>query len=376
MIRSLTAAAFVLALGASGVSPVYAQASPECFGQKATIVGTSDSDELVGTNGDDVIVGLAGRDGIDALGGDDLICAGPGLDGYWKKVLGGAGNDRIAGGGGRDEIEGGPGDDRLYGGFEPDLLDGGEGRDFLSGGHDNDEMLGGPGDDVLNGGPDFEGDTASFQGSRGLRVDLGAGVATSSNGRDRLVEVESAHGSKWSDVLIGDDGPNSLSSPYTYDAEPSIRDVFRGLGGDDYISPAGNPRVLVVAGRGDDTISGEGGGRYFGGPGHDWIDVYYADNPVWADGGAGNDQVTGARVRLHLTGGPGNDQVWGDDKRDTLAGGPGKDVLGGGSGDDDVSGDGGNDELYGGDGADHLDGGEGDDACADAARYTSCEKQE
>ena len=376
---AVTVAAALAAGGlvASGVAPVSAQAAPECFGRHATIVGTGDHDELVGTNGDDVIVALAGRDAIDARGGDDLICAGAGLDGYWKLVRGGGGHDRISGGGGRDEILGGPGRDTLFGGFEPDKLSGGGGADRLFGGHDNDDLSGGPADDLLHGGPDFEGDIVRFPNAHELRVDLGAGLATGSTGRDRLVDVEHAEGSKWSDVMIGDDGPNYLSSVYDYDDETEVRDVFRGLGGDDFIRPDDvDATVLVLAGAGADYVSGEGGGRYFGGPGNDWIEVYYAQAPVTADGGRGNDRVSAYDVELRLTGGPGDDGVWGGDKDDKLFGGPGHDDVGGGGGDDTIGGGAGDDELYGNKGRDRLDGGDGNDACADAAKYVSCEKEE
>jgi Ca2+-binding RTX toxin-like protein len=103
--------------------------SRTCLGRKATIVGTSGSDNIYGTNGSDVIVGGKGNDQIHGLGGDDFLC----------------------GEGGRDILTGGSGDDELLGGGGPDALFGGSGDDFLNGGDRADELVGGSGDDDLQG---------------------------------------------------------------------------------------------------------------------------------------------------------------------------------------------------------------------------------
>ena len=57
------------------------QAAYTCFGQEATIVGTSGFDaELVGTDRPDVIVALSGYDEIDGNGGNNRICVNGGDD--------------------------------------------------------------------------------------------------------------------------------------------------------------------------------------------------------------------------------------------------------------------------------------------------------
>src|SRR5688500_11815825 len=66
---------------------------PECYGERATVVGTMAADTLMGTQRDDVIAGLAGGDTIQGGGGDDIVCAGDGDD----SVSGGAGDDSISG---------------------------------------------------------------------------------------------------------------------------------------------------------------------------------------------------------------------------------------------------------------------------------------
>ena len=68
-----------LAIDAFGAQPEEGrpeQAETTCFGEPATIVGTSGDDNLTGTANNDVIVGLAGDDFIDGLDGDDKLCGG------------------------------------------------------------------------------------------------------------------------------------------------------------------------------------------------------------------------------------------------------------------------------------------------------------
>ena len=67
-----------LALGAVPVAAPgpAAAATPHCFGERATIIGTSGDDVLRGTAGRDVFVGRGGLDVIDGRGGNDRICGG------------------------------------------------------------------------------------------------------------------------------------------------------------------------------------------------------------------------------------------------------------------------------------------------------------
>ncbi|MGH2723275.1 MAG: calcium-binding protein [Actinomycetota bacterium] len=125
---------------------------PNCFGQPATIVGTSVAETITGTAGPDVIVAKGGADTIKGLGGKDLICAGGGKD----DVNGGAGADRIKGQGGNDTIAGGGGKDVLLGNVGKDVLKGGGGDDTLRGQGGQDLLKGGAGDDLLNGGPGID----------------------------------------------------------------------------------------------------------------------------------------------------------------------------------------------------------------------------
>ncbi|WP_229067557.1 calcium-binding protein [Actinoplanes sp. DH11] len=110
------------------------------------------------------------------------------------------------------------------------------------------------------------------------------------------------------------------------------------------------------------------------------VDVYTADRAdsivnrsgvaLIADGGSGNDSITGGPRGDYLTGGSGNDKMQGAGGSDNLSGSSGNDRLYGGAGSDYLYGrtghdlvDGGNDRDYvgGGAGNDRLYGGAGDD---------------
>ena len=96
---------------------------------------------------------------------------------------------------------------------------------------------------------------------------------------------------------------------------------------------------------------GDGSDRYVGGAS--------AFNLVLA--GAGNDHLTGGRLRDSLQGGSGDDRITAGAGRDILLGNSGNDKLNGGADDDLLSGNAGNDVLIGGPGTDLLGGGAGMD---------------
>jgi Ca2+-binding RTX toxin-like protein len=174
----------ILALVATAFLPVHATAqtaTPTCFGEPATVVGTRGPDDLTG----DVVVGLAGSDDISGR----LVCGGKDADHYLDgfRVDAGPGDDReiyssgdlIIGGSGHDKFwdigyqvrqvwRGGPGndtfvstygDDVFYGGIGDDRVTDEEGRgrgaDRLYGGDGNDSLIGMDGRDEIPAVPDF-----------------------------------------------------------------------------------------------------------------------------------------------------------------------------------------------------------------------------
>ena len=124
----------------------------------ATIVGTSDSDELFGTPGNDNIYAYEGEDWIHADNwkgnGSDYINGGPGpdhIDSDYHQAARYPGNDTVIGHKGNDIIDGGPGKDNIYGSWNNDTIDGGPGEDKIYGGDGSgDRCYGGDGHDYLD----------------------------------------------------------------------------------------------------------------------------------------------------------------------------------------------------------------------------------
>jgi Ca2+-binding RTX toxin-like protein len=115
----------------------------------------------------------------------------------------------------------------------------------------------------------------------------------------------------------------------------------QGGSGDDSIT--GNEYANTLVGNvGDDTLRG--------GSGNDDI-----------DGGTGQDTLRGGKGNDELEGNLGEDVLTGNWGNDTLRGGAGNDRLAGNENTDELRGNGGNDTLDGGDGSDLLIGNHGDD---------------
>jgi len=113
----------------------------------------------------------------------------------------------------------------------------------------------------------------------------------------------------------------------------------------DVIAPTGG--VNAEGGDGDDNLTGSvGNDTLDGGAGDDVLGSGRGADTL--DGGAGDDVLRGGMGDDVLYGGEGNDVLSGDQQDDFLDGGAGDDVLQGGAG---------SDTLYGGEGDDVLDGG-------------------
>ncbi len=158
--------------------------------------------------------------------------------------------------------------------------------------------------------------------------------------------------------------------------DPTVPDVDS----DDLLQPDALGRVLVFAGRGNDTVVGTFGGpdTLVGGSGDDTIDGYDWNDLIYGDyANAPTYLGTGSNPPIALpTEDPkvsGNDTIEGGLGADTIYGGPGNDILRGGetneegmdvdepSGNDLLFGGSGDDFLNGRDGSDTLDGGSGND---------------
>ncbi|WP_433827698.1 calcium-binding protein [Actinoplanes sp. CA-015351] len=102
-----------------------------------------------------------------------------------------------------------------------------------------------------------------------------------------------------------------------------------------------------------------------------WLDIYTGTRNdsivnktgirMTADGGSGNDSITGGSAADYLSGGTGNDKIWGQGGNDYVTGNSGNDRLSGGNGNDTVFGNTGHDGVNGDNGRDLLGGGAGND---------------
>ena len=226
---------------------------------------------------------------INGLGGDDTITGAAGLAAVPVALTlnGGTGADTITGGDNADLITGGDGDDTLAGAAGDDRVVGDRGADSMSGGDGDDTTVwnNGDGSDTMNGDAGLD------------RVEVnGAGAG------DAFAVAPNAGRAKF-------DRTNLV--PFTLDVSAEALDL-RGLGGDDTFTAAAGTGALLA---------------------------------VTADGGSGNDTLTGA------------------DEADTFAGGSGNDSLTGGAGPDSLDGQDGDDALAARDGqGDLVRGGAGTDS--------------
>jgi hypothetical protein len=172
-----------------------------CFGQVATLVGSTDDDVLTGTEAGDVIIGFGGHDEVSGLGGNDIICSDSGYD----VVDGGSGNDVLLGGNDGDIIIGGNDDDYIDAGGGADYVSAGSGADYVQGDAGADLVFGGIGDDEIAGG--LDGDRLNGgAGADRLRGGRGNDTVVGGSGSDAI------NGGGQTDVCTGGTGINTLIS--------------------------------------------------------------------------------------------------------------------------------------------------------------------
>jgi Ca2+-binding RTX toxin-like protein len=381
LLALLVAAGFAVACQPG---PVY------CEGRVATVVGTTGDDDLTGTAGADVIAGLAGDDDIRALGGDDIVCgdaAAPGDD----EVDGGPGSDWVAfdqsGSGGTLDLAAGT--SRIQGVDELTAVEnavGGPATDQLRGNDVANHFYAGNGD-IVEGRGGADRLEASCTGCR---------VAVSYRSAPGPVTVDAAAGK-----ATGAAGTDTITFP--------VLDIEGGPFGDTITCDAAGPKCSVLAGAGNDTVTGTpqddsmegnlGSDRLFGGGGTDTTSFAIGYTPVTVNlttgiatgqgtdtlssfekavGSYGDDVMTAASVsgsvlsglngddRLVagaggsvLEGWSGDDTLIGSDQRDRMSpdgyGTPGSDTVDARGGDDHIEGDFGDDDVEGGPGVDTLD---------------------
>jgi Ca2+-binding RTX toxin-like protein len=256
-------------------------------------------------------------------------------------------------------------------------------------------------------------DTVDFSGSTaGTILDLRPGHFSSVNGHSNNVSIFAGHnadptdyfvengiGSRHDDILIGNDGANTLDGRAGDDRMAGNKgdDVYfvdsrgdivreRANGGNDTVVLLGDLKIKKIANvehivHADEaaTRSGGGGGEAPPRVGDNTLTsiIFGTRKGDVLDGGAGDDTIFGKKGADTLVGGRDSlasrdinntidiadleDQTESDDGNDTLHGGAGKDTLLGGQGNDLLDGGSGDDTLSGQDGVDVFRGGSGTD---------------
>lgn len=252
-------------------------------GNDTVDIGSGGSTFVRTREGDDeVTVGDEDVDTIITNGGDDSVNTGAGGAGFVRTD---AGNDTVETGDGYvDLIQTGDDDDRVV------MGEGGLG--FVRLGSGDDVIIVNEMDPsfgvVIQGGSGI--DEISFQPfSQGVIFDLnlagqyqnvaapGGDPTTPAKGYVSEVSIENVTGTKFADMLIGDQGAN----------------VLKGLAGKDQLSGQ----------KGSDVLKGSGGNDQL-------------------DGGNGQDTLIGGGGKDTLTGGRGNDELTGNGGKDVFVMGP------------------------------------------------------
>ena len=205
---------------------------------------------------------------LNANGGDDTMVSDPATP-TAMLLNGGTGIDTMTGGAAADFINGGDDNDVLDGGPSADRIVGDRGGDAMRGAAGDDTLVwnNGDGSDVMDGQDGLDKIEVNGAAAAGDAFEIAANGARAKFDRVNLV-------------------------PFTLDIGTSELLALNGLGGDDtFLAKSGTPLAVV------------------------------------ADGGAGNDSLTGAEEQDTFFGGPGNDALTGGGGNDLLDGQDGDDTL-------------------------------------------------
>ena len=337
------------------LTPPHADATvapPVVTGKTVTITADAGNDSItlsviagvIAVNGNATSVAAAPDTTIvvDSGGGSDLIDASELSPADYGSMLADAGTaaDNILGGDNRDEIHGESGGDLLDGGDGADALFGGAGADTLAGKLGADRISGGDDEDVLFGQQDDD----LMAGDRGSDKVFG------SDGDDTIVWSDG----DGSDIVSGSEGYDRLD----INGSPTGGDAFRLVNGggltqftrsnlEPFTIDLVDPSTLLVA----DAAGPEPNGGF---------------EAVEVSAGAGDDSFSVAPslsgLDVRADGGSGNDTLTGSEEHDQFLGGSGNDVIDPGSGTDLADGGDGDDRLFTRDGStDLVRGGEGSD---------------
>ncbi len=316
-----------------------------------SLLGENGNDMLVGGAGIDTMLGGAGNDFLNGLADPGLFFGGDGNDTLQGNTL----NDTLNGDAGDDRLYGMQGNDILNGGDGADALYGAAGNDTLAGGAGLDTLQGDVGSDSLDGGADFDRVNELLDtnitvvglnlSSAGLGVDsvlaieriqlVGGPGNNLFDARQAVVPVllsgaagnDTLLGGSKADGLEGGDGDDVVSGG-------AGADIIAGGNGFDYWFENADANFTVngvtvsSSVTGAETATGIETIVLIGGIGANRLDATQATVPVVLIGGRGNDTLLGGSAADTLSGGNRNDaNVLSGDGTDSLNGGIGPDVL-------------------------------------------------
>jgi Ca2+-binding RTX toxin-like protein len=342
-----------------------------------TVNGEDGNDIITGSPDDDILNGGAGNDTLNGNGGDDRISGNTGAD----TMNGDAGNDVMVWnpGDGSDVMNGGAG-----GGDDAELNGGNNAENFAAtpvAGRVRFERLS-PGPFQLDVGPDTERLVLNANGGDDTMVsDPATPTAMLLNGGTGIDTMSAGAGA---DFLNGGDDNDSLTGG------PGIDRIVGDRGNDTMLGQAGDDTLVWNNGDGSDKMDGEAGldaievnGAAAAGDAFEiapngqrvkfdrtnlgpfTLDV--ATSEVFEINGLGGDDTLlvrpGVPMAVQADGGEGNDSLTGAEEQDTFFGGVGNDTLNGGGGNDLLDGQDGDDTLLARDGVgDLVRGGAGTDS--------------
>ncbi|MCE0460521.1 calcium-binding protein, partial [Pseudomonas uvaldensis] len=260
----------------------------------------TDIEVIRGSNFNDIFYGGSSSMRVDGVGGLDLVTYEQAGSAVTIDLTSGANTGEAAG--------------HTYANIE--FFQGSNFNDTLSGSGLKDIFIGGAGADVIDGRVGL--DSAFYiTSTTGVSINLQTQINQGGDAEgDVLLNIEHVLGSHFNDVLVGDAGVNYLEGGLG-------NDVIDGGDGNDYLyggltssigpfkvdSSANGPQAdILYGGNGNDTIvtaASDEGTQAYGEAGGDVITVTHG----MADGGEGNDLLTGTGMGFSLSGGQGDDRL-------------------------------------------------------------------
>ena len=348
----------------TGTAPAEAD-TVDYSGRTNAILAKNDMDPTMpasssnGTKSGELVTTVLGDEG-DLISNDiEVIKGGPGNDTLFAgpngtSLLGNDGNDTLTGGPGVDTLNGGTGNDTFPMGSAPggsDIIIGGTGTDTVDfSARTNNctinldgSMTSGESGELITIGTDVENATGgsggnTMNGNASNNVLIGGAGADTIHGLDGDDTIVGLAGN---DTLNGGNGNDTFDESTLTEAHGTTPATFGPNGADHIFGSAGidtvdySKRVNAVQinlgnldGGGVPIPSGELVTTVLGDEG----DII--ENTVEnANGGAGNDLITGNPSANMLEGNAGDDNIHGDGGGDVIDGGPGNDVIDCGGGD-------------------------------------------